>query len=70
MLVDSLHTQKHVTQELHLHAPHTNKYIVFHDATYPPIKQVIDNFVVKNPHWKYLIYDNRSFGYAVIEKIS
>jgi hypothetical protein len=70
MLVDSLHTKKHVTQELHLHAPHTNKYIVFHDAKYPPIKQVIDKFIEKNPQWKYLIYDDRSFGYAVIEKIS
>jgi len=68
MLVDSLHNTKHVIQELHLHAPHVRKYIVFHDATYAPIKRVIDDFVVSNNEWKYLIYDDRSFGFAVIEK--
>jgi hypothetical protein len=68
ILVDSLHTAKHVIQELHLHAPHVKKYIVFHDAKYPPIKEVIDKFVAKNKEWRYLIYDDRSFGYAVIEK--
>ena len=44
------------------------KYIVFHDAKYPPIKDVIDRFVAKNEQWQYLIYDDRSFGYAVLEK--
>ena len=68
MLVDSLHDVKHVTQELHLHAPQVEKYIVFHDAKHPPIKDVIDRFVSKNEQWQYLIYDDRSFGYAIIEK--
>jgi len=68
MLVDSLHDAKHVIQELRLHASHVRKYIVFHDAKYPPIKDVIDRFVIKNTQWKYLIYDDRSFGYAVIER--
>ena len=68
MLVDSLHTATHVIQELHLHAPYVKKYIVFHDAKYPPIKDVIDRFVAKNEQWQYLIYDDRSFGYAVLEK--
>jgi hypothetical protein len=68
MLVDSLHNAKHVTQELRLHAPQVKKYIVFHDAKHPSIKEVIDRFVAKNKEWQYLIYDDRSFGYAVIEK--
>ena len=68
MLVDSLHTATHVIQELDLHAPYVKKYIVFHDAKYPPIKDVIDRFVAKNEQWQYLIYDDRSFGYAVLEK--
>jgi hypothetical protein len=41
---------------------------VFHDAKYPPIKDVIDRFVAKNEQWQYLTYDDRSFGYAVLEK--
>lgn len=70
MLVDSLHTAAHVSKELEIHAPHVKKYIVFHDAKYKPIKQVIDKFVSKNKAWQYLTYDDRSFGYAVIEKIN
>lgn len=68
MLVDSLHCHKHVTQELRLHAPTVSRYIVFHDAKYPPIKQVIDKFVANNSQWTLMIYDDRSFGYAIIEK--
>jgi hypothetical protein len=68
MLVDSLHDAKHVAQELRIHAASVARYIIFHDATYVPIKKVIDRFVSKNKEWRYLIYDDRSFGYAVIEK--
>jgi hypothetical protein len=32
------------------------------------LQEVIDKFVAKNKEWRYLIYDDRSFGYAVIEK--
>jgi hypothetical protein len=67
MLVDSLHTVKHIKTELKMHAPMVNQYIVFHDARHPPIKKIIDDFV-EHTTWQYLVYDDRSFGYAVIEK--
>ena len=68
LMVDSMHTFKHVRAELRLHAPKVNKYIVFHDARHPPVKRAIDEFVAEG-HWQYLVYDNRSYGYAVVERI-
>lgn len=67
LMVDSMHTYKHVRSELKLHAPKVNKYIVFHDAKHPPVKRAIDEFVTEGK-WKYLVYDDRSFGYAIVER--
>ena len=67
LMVDSVHTYKHVCAEIKLHAPNVNKYIVFHDARYPPIKKAIDEFVAVGD-WEYVVYDDRSFGYAIIKR--
>jgi cephalosporin hydroxylase len=67
LMVDSIHTYKHVCAEIKLHAPKVNKYIVFHDARYPPIKKAIDEFVARGD-WEYVVYDDRSFGYAIIKR--
>lgn len=67
LMVDSVHTYKHVSAELKLHAPGARKYIIFHDANQPGVKRAIDEFVENNP-WEYVICDNHSFGYAVIKR--
>ena len=67
LMVDSMHTYKHVRAELKLHAPKTRKYIVFHDANQAGVKQAIDEFVEEG-QWKYVICDNRSYGYAITER--
>jgi cephalosporin hydroxylase len=67
LMVDSMHTYRHVRAELELHAPNVKKYIVFHDAKHPPVKQAIDEFLSRN-EWEYVIYDDRSFGYAIIQR--
>lgn len=67
LMVDSMHTYKHVRAELQLHAPKTQKYIIFHDAKLPQVKKAIDEFVDQG-QWKYVVYDDRSYGYAVVER--
>ena len=66
LMVDSVHTYKHVRNELRLHAPKARKYILFHDTNQAPVKRAVDEFIADNPQWKYVICDDRSFGYAVI----
>lgn len=66
LMIDSVHSYKHVCRELRLHAPKARKYILFHDTNQAPVKRAVDEFLNDNTQWKYVICDDRSFGYAVI----
>lgn len=71
--IDSLHTPKHLLQELKLHAPHVKKYIVCHDtANFKGSKglfQTIAHYITEiEQEWSVVDHYIQRVGYTVIKR--
>ena len=67
LMIDSLHTARHLRKELALHAGNVCTGIVFHDTTHKPeLWSVIKDFLAKNEEWVLKERFNKSVGYTVI----
>ena len=69
LFVDSLHHAWHVEQELMLHAPMTNKYIIIHDTDDRPMNHAIALNVLMPLGWKEVKRDTRGFGHSIFKKV-
>lgn len=68
LFIDTEHTYKQLSMELSLHGTKARKYIAFHDtSTYSDLFLAIDEFIAKNPKWKYKLVILESYGFTVIE---
>ena len=69
LLVDSLHTYKHVKAQLEVHSKFVNKYIMFHDtAAQKGVKQAVNEFLRANEDWKLVLHYPENVGYSLIER--
>jgi len=77
LFVDALHTYKHITKELELHADKARKYLIFHDTvTYgivgldglEGIRKAIDEFMSTHPEWKIKEEYLNNNGLLILEK--
>lgn len=69
LFVDSLHHAWHVEQELRLHAPRTNKYIVIHDTGDRPINHVTAINILLPMGWKEVKHDLRGHGHSIFKRL-
>ena len=69
LFVDSLHTLEHVQQELRMHAPKTNKYIVIHDTADRPLNHIGASNVLIPMGWKELKYVTLGYGHSIFTKV-
>lgn len=69
LFVDSLHHAWHVEQELQLHAPKTNKYIVIHDTGDRPINHAVALNALMPMGWKEVKHDMRGHGHSIFKRI-
>ena len=69
LFVDSLHHIWHIEQELNLHAPKTNKYIVIHDTGDRPMNHVAALGVLMPLGWKEVKHDRRGHGHSIFKRI-
>lgn len=69
LLVDSLHTYRHVKAQLEVHANYVKKYIMFHDtAAQKDVKLAVDEFLRANEDWKLVLHYPENVGYSLIER--
>lgn len=75
LLLDTVHTYDHVMQELKLHGPHTNRYIIVHDTLYPPArknpKKLVGDAVTEWANengWILRVNNTQGSGHMVIER--
>ena len=78
LFIDSLHTYTQLSKELEMHGNKAKKYLAFHDTitfgdqgedgTTPGLKQAIDEFLARNPKWRF--NQTRAFnnGVTVLER--
>ena len=69
LFVDSLHHAWHVEQELVLHAPKTNKFIVIHDTGDRPMNHAVALGVLMPMGWKEVKRDLRGYGHSIFKKV-
>ena len=69
LFVDSLHHAWHVEQELELHAPKTNRYIVIHDTDDRPMNHAVALKVLMPMGWKEVKRDERGYGHSIFKKV-
>lgn len=69
LLIDSLHTYKHVKAQLEVHSKFVKKYIMFHDtAAQKGVKLAVDEFLRANEDWKLIVHYPQNVGYSLIER--
>ena len=67
LLIDSLHTAKHLRKELALHASNVCTGIVMHDTSHKPeLWNVVQKFLTENEEWVLQERFTESVGYTVI----
>lgn len=69
LFVDSLHFIWHIQEELRLHAPKTNKYIVIHDTGDRPLNHVAALNVLGDMGWQEVKHDLRGHGHSIFKRI-
>lgn len=67
LMIDSLHTARHLRKELALHASNVCTGIVFHDTSHKPeLWNVVQEFLTNNEEWVLQERSTQSVGYTVI----
>ena len=67
LMIDSLHTARHLRKELALHASNVCTGIVFHDTSHKPdLWNVVQEFLTNNEEWVLQERFTESVGYTVI----
>lgn len=69
LFVDSLHLTWHVQEELMLHAPKTNKYIVIHDTGDRPGNHIAALSTLSAMGWTDAKHDFRGYGHSIFKRI-
>jgi len=69
LFVDSLHDSHHVRQELLLHGPKTNKFIVIHDTGDRPMNHAVALEALAPLGWKEVRHDLRGKGHSIFKKV-
>jgi hypothetical protein len=69
LFVDSLHHIWHIEEELRLHAPKTNKYIVIHDTEDRPMNHAAALNVLMPLGWKEVRRDRRGYGHSIFKRV-
>lgn len=68
LLIDSLHTPRHLREELAVHGPHVRRYILVHDtATFPALAAVLDQWARAND-WTVQQAQARNAGWTLLAK--
>jgi len=72
--IDTLHTEKHLLQELKIHAPLVKKYIVFHDTCNAKgstgLLLAIARYITEvDQSWQIIDHFIHNVGYTVIKRI-
>lgn len=79
LFLDTMHTYDHVKKEIFFQGPNARKYIIVHDANYPPprknptiwVRDAVNEFVAENNDlWKIVVDSTEGTGIMVLEKIS
>lgn len=79
LFIDTWHSYSQLKQELKLHGNKAKKYLVFHDTqTYGTIDEASDTklgllpaiieFIIENPHWKFLLHRTNNNGLTILER--
>jgi hypothetical protein len=73
--IDSVHTPKHLMEELRIHAPYVSKYITFHDTANYKAKESLFVAIAKyiteiDQSWKVVDHYVHNVGYTVIERVN
>ena len=70
MVIDSYHKGYHTWEELKVHAPYVNRYILFHDTFKPSdsVQQAVNQFVMQNANWHIETYSKVNVGYTCIKR--
>jgi beta-1,4-mannosyl-glycoprotein beta-1,4-N-acetylglucosaminyltransferase len=78
LFIDTWHTYSQLKQELKLHGNKAKKYLAFHDTqTYGTIGEAntdigllpaIIEFLIDNPHWKFLLHRTNNNGLTILER--
>jgi hypothetical protein len=69
LFVDSLHDSHHVRQELLLHGPKTNKFIVIHDTGDRPMNHAVALEALSPLGWKAIGWDLCGKGHSIFGKV-
>lgn len=69
LFVDSLHFIWHIEQELQIHAPKTNKFIVIHDTGDRPMNHVAALNVLMPMGWKNTKHCLDGHGHSIFKKV-
>lgn len=71
LLIDSKHVYSHCIQELKLHGPTINEYIVLHDTTHlasgPGLIRAVNEYCAQSD-WKIIETNHNNVGYTVLGK--
>lgn len=70
--IDSLHTVRHLQQELKLHLDHVKKYVAFHDVNQNnrALFHCVMDHIADKPEWKVAVdHDRGKCGYLIIERV-
>ena len=70
LLIDSYHRDYHMAQELKLHAPRVNKYIIAHDTMKPDeqLHDTLERYCFDTMEWKVAERGTTNVGYTVLER--
>lgn len=70
LFIDSLHTGKHLQQELNVHGNSVTTYLGFHDTKLfgHELNPVINKFIIDNPGWFIEYFDNIGCGLTILKK--
>lgn len=79
LFIDSIHHEYQCSEELRLHSPKVNKYIIFHDTTTfwekgesfeegHGLRYAIEPFLSSNPQWKMIYRTDINNGLMILEK--
>ena len=69
LLIDTDHTEIHVTRELGKYAPQVMRWIILHDTvSFPAVRTAMDAFLLQNPEWSLIEDHQNNNGLAVLER--
>jgi cephalosporin hydroxylase len=72
LFIDTNHTYEQLSQELKLHAPKAQKYIIMHDTNqdeFPGMVKAIEEFLEHNREWEVAEWHQHSHGLTILKRV-